>query len=265
MHNGKGIYGDYYRYLKDIFSKVSNKELIRLAIYELNDYSRKKRALIEEELRGRESNNAKLVVINDTLFNFDCDTHHDINRCIWENSYRLLCERYKEYYEFFTEVSIRGRFAFLMMNLENILDLYGINNDRMDEYVLKLWEFCYANDLGKWSGHIWADCPIELEVENYLKSLETMNLDINKHYVISKLIKDIKDMGEANLYCGYSNRNTMEYLLRFIDNLNNHKLPRLEKEMFREFSVKEEHGWGKALDYRVLSNESGLSLSSKKL
>lgn len=265
MCNEKGRDEDYCIYLKEIFSKASNKELIRLSIYEINNYSSKERALIEETLRGRESNNAKLVVINDTLFSFDCDTHHNINRCIWENSYRLLCERYKEYYEFFTEVSIRGRFAFLMMNLEFILDLYGVSDNGINKYLHRLWEFCYANDLGKWSGSIWKGCPVEFGMENCIDSLEISKLDINKHYVISKLIKDIKDMGEANLYCGYSNRNTMEYLLRFIDNASNAKLPIVEKEIFKEFSSKERDGWGKAVDYRLLSNKLSLSLNNEKL
>lgn len=158
----------------------------------------------------------------------------------------------------FKTISIRGRFAFGVMSIEEYLSENKIENPWIEKLLILLWEFTNSENLDVWDEKISDINPkniLEVDYEMFPNDFPTITTseynELKKLYQnldedLIKLISNTIEIGTSNLYGG-----TGEYskfsLIPTIEVYKTAKkiilnVPNIEK--FIQFKFSESNGWG---------------------
>ena len=159
----------------------------------------------------------------------------------------------------FRDISIRGRLAFGMTCLEEVLRKYNINDELLDTIVLpKIWEFTSSSHLDEWEmkiNEIDPTCVLDIELTEQNFDLTTISYNTYRDLLnlyktlpteIVELIAEIIRIGVANIYGGTESYSpaTLEPLANVLIickrlNVDLPKIDQFKKSTFSQF-----HGWG---------------------
>jgi hypothetical protein len=178
--------------------------------------------------------------------------------------------------EIFKMISIRGRFAFGLFCLENLIECYQIKSDLLDEIIKDIGNFTDLKKLGAMEDYFYnikpwcvesdfpkiKDNPHKLHEFGY----DDFSLDDLKNlYELYQLLPgDLKAIlnnltsianSQISAGCGEYSPLTLEPTLKIIDIMEKHshaQMPNIEKFLFSGFS--ENHGWGNRFNYKKITN-----------
>ncbi|NMM50903.1 hypothetical protein [Marinigracilibium pacificum] len=163
-------------------------------------------------------------------------------------------------------ISIRGRFAFGMVCIEQFIKENQLNNNLLNEIIDVLWEFTSSNELDIWEEKINYLIP-EHVLSHHTKFISSFdkylnNKDFKEIYKLYKsldktfliMIKKVLEIGTGNLYGGTGkfSKWTLDPTID-IANLAEFRLvniPNIEDFKFSSFS--ENNGWGKKFNREQL-------------
>jgi hypothetical protein len=160
--------------------------------------------------------------------------------------------------ELFKKISIRGRFAFGIMCIEEYLLENKIENPCIEKLLMHLWEFTESENLDIWDERISDLNPnniLEVDYEKFPNDFPTINAseyrELKKIYEnlnadLIKLISETIEIGISNLYGG-----TGEYSkYSLIPTLEVYKIAekiiskKPDVDNFVQFKYSESNGWG---------------------
>ncbi|PTD16294.1 hypothetical protein [Flavobacterium columnare] len=160
--------------------------------------------------------------------------------------------------ELFKKISIRGRFAFGIMCIEEYLLENSIKDFWIEKLLIHLWEFTESDNLDVWDEKISDLNPyniLEVDYEEYPNDFPTINAseykELKKIYEnldsdLVILISQTIEIGVSNLYGGtgeYSNHSLIPTLEVYkIAEKTISKKPDVNN--FIQFKYSESNGWG---------------------
>ena len=162
-----------------------------------------------------------------------------------------------ELIETFKAISIRGRMAFAINCLDNIIETKGIASNILNKFILNLWQFTRSNNLGEWDKNISDFIPMigeELEEEelDYLtieegKKLQEIYSSLPKFIV--EVIDNIIDLGRIELFTSHSDYapKSLKRLEKIITIVINENIPLPDVNEYKKFHYNIDGGWGKII------------------
>ncbi|MCA8830410.1 hypothetical protein [Hymenobacter pini] len=157
-------------------------------------------------------------------------------------------------------VSIKGRMAYCITCLENVLACKQLQEPALDKLLQCLWDFTSNPDLSDWEKKIMDFSPESileepLEECSYLtlseaQHLRTVYMSLSKSLLIC--IDDTIEVGRGNLYggtSGYSPHSLIPAMqvVRYMV-AHTYPLPPMENFLRSPFTEEDQHGWGKRVD-----------------
>lgn len=214
-------------FLEDLLNNATDKELRRTALFEYDSKT-------TIEILHKEMKNRGILIRKPQSYN---------------DEYLLQIEENRYICDMFENVSIRGRFAFGLTCLEQLLEQYDLAQyGSLNDLIQLFWSYTSSDRLDIWEDAVWNVITDSSDFWDFAEKFNFCHVDMGTQYFITALIKNIFDLGCGNLYAGYQNYLTMTYLLRLIENMRNRNLPVPDSTPFQKSLASEYHGWGNAVD-----------------
>lgn len=159
------------------------------------------------------------------------------------------------------EISARGRVAYAICCLENILNFKNApQRDEVEKTLLQqLWHFTTDN-MALWQHQVGEMIPFVVNDENQYNNNDFEFLSysffnrLREYYkgcdkVILVVINLIYELGTTNLYVPIDNdklrESTLENVQKIIDLMEQNQIPLPEINLFKAFPITENKGWGR--------------------
>ena len=160
-------------------------------------------------------------------------------------------------------ISIRGRMAYLISSLENMLLYYNCNIDEWKWLLKKIWSYTKTQYLDDWMYELAEYMPNSI-LEDTMDDAEYITeeefkylykLYINSNPEILLFLNIIFECGTCDLYaklCDYS-INTLKKIEQAVDIMKKNNVDLIDIESFKKYSFNACNGWGNCFEYNELS------------
>lgn len=165
--------------------------------------------------------------------------------------------------EEFTEISLRGRMAYVLCLFERLLIYYNCKKEDWSWILEKFWKYTYIKYFDDWFYEVAEFLPeniLEDKPEDFEYITENEYMILKKLYCknpieINQMMSLIFDLGTMESYSTLLNNspNTLLIIQEAIDILQIKGIEPVSSEHFRQYQYSECNGWGKKFDGRKLS------------
>jgi hypothetical protein len=162
-----------------------------------------------------------------------------------------------DYQEFFKGISIRGRFAFGALCIENAFEKERIAGDVPKQLLTEIWQYTATDRLDNWEERINNIAPVcllddKFDINTFNSFTPIQILQFKAFFEsLPAYIVDIVDftieIGVSNIYGGtgaYS-ETTLGHLMQVVNVASLHDVRIPDHNLFHQFPFSEVHGWGR--------------------
>jgi hypothetical protein len=157
------------------------------------------------------------------------------------------------------EMSNRGKVAFAICCFESAIDFFVQDKKKWSFVDDELWKFCNSN-MAYWHEQFGEITPfvvcekIDFDLKEYkylTREQHDMLLELynGTNKVIISILELVYEVAITNIYVIIHNEKTktdaLPYLQSLIDIMNENNIPLPDIEMFKQFPVTENNGWGR--------------------
>jgi hypothetical protein len=143
-----------------------------------------------------------------------------------------------------SRMSIRARVAFGLVCIERAIRQFGGSAERAEVLLNKLWEYTEAADLSSWG------CAMDVE---QLASAFGNEIPPSKLEVLSRLFKELDQIGGGNLFGGFRDEFTLVPTMNLLSIMSEHGIEPPSTERFIRTSPRRFwNAWGRPFSGRAL-------------